>query len=63
MLSFHGSADTVVLPDQALRIADSFQRNGLAHELHVIPGAVHGDPAFFEGENRIAVVRFLEQYL
>ena len=63
MLSFHGSADTIVLPDQALRIADAFRRNGLAYELRMIPGAGHGGPVFFEGENRAAVVRFLEQYL
>jgi acetyl esterase/lipase len=63
MLSFHGLADTVVLPDQALRIADAFRRNGLAHELRMIPGAGHGDQVFFEGENRAAVVRFLKQYL
>ena len=63
MLSFHGSADTIVLPDQAQRIADAFRKNGLAHELRMVPGAAHGDLVFFEGENRAAVVRFLEQYL
>lgn len=63
MLSFHGSDDSTVLPDQAIRIADAFRRNGLVHELHMIPGAGHGSPVFFEGENRRAVVRFLEQVL
>ena len=29
----------------------------------LIPGAGHGGPVFFEGENRAAVVRFLERYL
>jgi len=63
MLCFHGLADTVVLPDQACRIADVYRQNGLPHELHMIPGGGHGGGVFLAEENQAILVRFLRKYL
>ncbi len=63
LISFHGEADSLVLPDQAQHISDVYKAQGSYAELHLLPDAVHGDQALFAGPCRDALLQFLKRFL
>jgi acetyl esterase/lipase len=63
MLVLHGANDQTVLLDQSQRIVDVYNQDGLDISLRVVPDAGHGGPEFMSGENREAIVDFLDQQL
>ena len=63
LLIFHGSKDNKVLMGQSERIVNAYREAGLPVTLHVVDGAGHGGPEFFQGENRTRVVEFLKAHI
>ncbi|MFZ5833326.1 MAG: alpha/beta hydrolase fold domain-containing protein [Planctomycetota bacterium] len=63
LLVLHGERDDKVLPDQANRIVEAYSELGLSAQLRILPDAGHGGGAFYAGENREAVIRFLNEHL
>ncbi len=60
LLVLHGSADELVLPNQAERIVEAYQQAGLDARLIMLDGAGHGGGRFFWGEHMQAAIEFLK---
>ncbi len=56
----HGTADPLIPPEQSQLLYDTLQRYGISSEYIEIPGATHGDDAFFEDEIVERILSFLE---
>ncbi len=63
MITFHGLADEIVLPDQAKRIDQVYREKGADHELVTLEGEGHGSHVLTQGEYREKAVDFLKKYL
>jgi len=61
LLTLHGLADQAVLPIQATRVTEAYAEHRRPCELHLEPGAVHGDQALFEGRFPDLVEAFLDR--
>jgi acetyl esterase/lipase len=62
LLVMHGTADKLVLMDQADRIVEAYQAHQLPVQLMVLEGAGHGDARFFWGDTMTAAIDFLNQH-
>src|SRR5690606_11474647 len=58
----HGTADELVLADQAERIVAAYAAAGLPARLMMLDGAGHGAREFFSGPAMQAVIDFLKQH-
>ena len=63
LLIFHGTKDTVVLPDQSERMAAAYREAGRPVELRIKPGARHKMDDFSALEDRNALRTFLTKHL
>ncbi len=61
LLVMHGTADELVLPNQAERIVEAYDKVGLTARLILLEGAGHGDGRFFRGEPMQAAIDFLKE--
>ncbi len=61
LLVLHGTADELVLPNQAQRIVDAYSKVGLTARLILLDGAGHGGGRFFWGEPMQAAIEFLSE--
>jgi acetyl esterase/lipase len=62
-LLLHGEVDNVVLLDQPRRLRELCAAAGLEATLHVVPGAGHLGPDFYDDETRRLVLAFLDRHL
>lgn len=62
-LIFHGTADSVVLPDQSYRLHLTCLDNDVDSQLVMIEGAGHGGESFFSPQYRDLVIEFLNKTL
>lgn len=60
LLVMHGTADELVLPNQAERIVEAYGNVGLTARLILLEGAGHGGGRFFRGEPMQAAIDFLK---
>ncbi|GAB4168533.1 MAG: alpha/beta hydrolase [Terrimicrobiaceae bacterium] len=63
LLIFHGTADTVVLPDQSERMAAAYREAGRPVTLHLKPEAGHRISDFNDPESISQLTEFLKQHL
>jgi len=63
LLIFHGTKDTVVLPDQSERMAAAYREAGRPVELRIKPGARHKTDDFSAPGDRNALRTFLTKHL
>ena len=63
LLAYHGTADTLVLPDQSQRIVDCYRRSHRPAELVLLEGREHGGADFFWGPNADRLESFLRCHL
>ncbi len=59
-LIFHGEKDCTVPNGQSRILQDALKKAGVASEIHIIPGAGHGGPAFYDGDYRAVWEQFLD---
>jgi len=62
-LILHGDQDPIVPLQQSQELNAALQKAGVESTLHVVPGAVHADPAFFKPENENLIRDFLVSHL
>jgi uncharacterized protein (DUF885 family)/acetyl esterase/lipase len=62
LMVMHGTADKLVLMDQADRSVEAYQAHGRPVQLIVLEGAGHGDAQFFWGDTMTAAIDFLNQH-
>lgn len=63
LMVLHGKRDRTVAIVQSELMVDAYKAAGLDVTYRVLPDAGHGGQAFFQGEHRQAVVRFLREQL
>jgi len=63
LLVIHGDQDTTVLPDQAERIMEEYEKAGLEAMMELVPGAGHGGKECFAPKYQQIVVQFLNDNL
>ncbi len=61
LLLFHGSSDSIVLPDQSKRLAEAYQSVGRPVQLHLVPGADHYVSDFYDRKSLGILTEFLDQ--
>jgi acetyl esterase/lipase len=62
-LTIHGTADTLVPPDQAERLDQALQKAGVPHELLLLEGQGHGFRGEAVNKSREAMYRFFDEHL
>jgi acetyl esterase/lipase len=63
VLIFHGDQDGTVPLGQSQLVDQRYKEAGLVSELHIIPGAGHGGPAFSDDERYQLIKAFLDKHL